>query len=353
MNFCKMNGAGNDFIIIDNRPFGKSESELSKLAAHLCERRMSIGADGLIAIEASQHGGDFRMRFFNSDGSKSEMCGNGARCICRYGYENGLAGEVQHIETDAGAVVGERISKREYRVLMNRPSLIEFDREATIWDTHLGCNRVYKCDYVELGSPGLPHAVLEYKGLRDIMTFAKTEMKTEAGLYSTGERRSGNMIFRPENDERVSHLREIGRAIRNCECFPKGTNVNFYEFTEDGSVFEATFERGVEDFTYACGSGSTSAAIVLALRGKLAGSECAGGECGTGMYKQEMNAVHTARLLMRGGELGVRVELAPEDTDRCAASVERVYLSGPTNMVAVGRITDDELLYNVWQLCNT
>ena len=70
-----MNGAGNDFIIIDNREAGMNESELSALAAHLCERRMSIGADGLIAVETARGSGDFRMRVFNADDSRAEMCG--------------------------------------------------------------------------------------------------------------------------------------------------------------------------------------------------------------------------------------------------------------------------------------
>ena len=138
-----MNGAGNDFIIIDNREAGRSDKELSALAAHLCERRMSIGADGLIAVDTARLGGDFRMRFFNSDGSVGEMCGNGARCICRYGFENGLAGSVQRVETDAGMIEGRRLSPREYRVLMNNPSRVDFDIDVVVHDAHAGCRRVY------------------------------------------------------------------------------------------------------------------------------------------------------------------------------------------------------------------
>lgn len=459
MNFCKMNGAGNDFIIIDNRGAGRSDKELSALAAHLCERRMSIGADGLIAVDTARLGGDFRMRFFNSDGSVGEMCGNGARCICRYGFENGLAGSVQRVETDAGMIEGRRLSPREYRVLMNNPSRVDFDIDVVVHDAHAGCRRVYKCDYVELGNPGLPHAVVEYKGLRELVTHAVSSGKN----FEPGGSASG-FVFRGADEESVSRLRETARAIRHAACFPKGANVNFFEFMEDGRIFEVTFERGVEDFTYACGSGSASCAIVLALRGRLPKCKEPSGESkphtGThadSLYEKDCkccgecensndckgckscsecenckdcadrlsetaaySGLYTVRLLMRGGELRADVELAAEtqnakaaykNTDGTenasaesaenadkestavaetqnasaestavaeiqnakaentmvagvqnantanaemlsgqrhapagrAAHVVRVYLSGPTNMVAAGRITDDDL----------
>ena len=104
MQFWKMNGAGNDFIILNNLQEGLSADCFPALARRLCERRLSIGADGLMVVERPQSGGDYRMLFYNSDGSAGEMCGNGARCICRYGYEIGLAGELQRVETTAGLV---------------------------------------------------------------------------------------------------------------------------------------------------------------------------------------------------------------------------------------------------------
>lgn len=424
MNFCKMNGCGNDFIIIDNRFAGKSEDELSETAKILCERRMSIGADGLIAVETAQQGGDFRMRFFNADGSVGEMCGNGARCICRYGFENGLAGEVQRVETNAGLIMGERISKLEYRVLMNEPSVIEFDAEAVVWDPHAGCRRVYSCDYVELGNPGVPHAVLEFKGLSELVLEEESAERlrcsgadcddraaaAKGGACLTAQsspycasQKSGSQLcwrsagncaddecklpfgaaeaadaivgadegniykngtcppalrFKDANDEGVSHLREVGRALRRADCFPKGANVNFYEFTGGGRIFEVTFERGVEDFTYACGSGSASAAAALALRGRLAPSEPL-----TRMQKDAGEAFgsahYCAQFIMRGGELRVDVELAHEskiaeeeskelvNAENCTAQpparIARIYLSGPTNMVACGTVHDDVL----------
>ena len=112
MKFTKMHGAGNDFIIINNMDGAIPEPRLPALAAGLCAQHRSVGADGLMVVARPFCGGDYRMMFYNSDGSIGEMCGNGARCIARYGYENGLAGETQRIETHAGLVVGQRVTKR-------------------------------------------------------------------------------------------------------------------------------------------------------------------------------------------------------------------------------------------------
>ena len=111
MKFWKMNGAGNDFIVINNIEEQIPVEKFNEIAKTLCERHLSVGADGMMVVETSQIG-DYRMLFYNSDGSMGEMCGNGARCICRYGYENGLAGDVQRVETTAGVVTGERIDNR-------------------------------------------------------------------------------------------------------------------------------------------------------------------------------------------------------------------------------------------------
>ena len=91
MEFTKMQGAGNDFIIINNLAENISVDKLPELVKRLCTRRLSIGADGVMVIVPPEKGGDFAMLFYNADGSLGEMCGNGARCICRYGYEHGLA----------------------------------------------------------------------------------------------------------------------------------------------------------------------------------------------------------------------------------------------------------------------
>ena len=277
MRFWKMNGAGNDFIILNNLEEQLPLEALPQIARTLCERHMSVGADGLMVVEAADQGGDFKMLFFNSDGSVGEMCGNGARCICRYGFENGLAGEAQAVETTAGMVFGRRMDRRLYRVQLNDPAVIRLDRPVEIDGVR------YACSYVELGNPGLPHAVVPYHNLQSA-------------------------------DE--SELRELGRKIRWSPVFPKGANVNFYELTGEDRFFLRTFERGVEDFTYACGTGTGSAAAVLTLNGKVSGRQ--------------------VRADMAGGTLFV-------DVERTGEEITNLYLTGPTNAVCKGDITDDLL----------
>ena len=277
MKFWKMNGAGNDFLILNNLEERLPAEDFPRLARTLCERHLSIGADGFMVVEAPVQGGDYRMLFFNSDGTVGEMCGNGARCICRYGYEAGLAGEVQRVETTAGMVTGERIDRRRYRVRLNDPTTIHLDCPVEVDGV------TYPCAYVELGCPGLPHAAVPFPGLR-------------------------------EADE--GKLRELGRRLRWHPAFPKGANVNFYELTGEDQLYEHTFERGVEDFTYACGTGTGSVVTVLTLQGKVSG--------------------HNVRARMPGGELVIDVE---REGDRIAD----LYLTGPTNIVCKGEITDEEL----------
>ena len=277
MEFWKMNGAGNDFLILNNLTERLSPEVLSRIAQTLCERHLSIGADGLMVVDAPTQGGDYKMLFFNSDGSLGEMCGNGARCICRYGYENGLAGETQVVETTAGIVTGKRISERLYKIRLNDPTIMKLDAGVEVDGIH------YNCAYVELGNPGLPHAVVPYAGLKNA----------------------------DENE-----LRELGRKLRWHKSFPKGANVNFYELTGEDEIYERTFERGVEDFTYACGTGTGSVAAVLTMQGKVSG--------------------RGVRVNMTGGQLVIDVEReGPRITD--------LYLTGPTKIVCKGEVTDEDL----------
>ena len=276
MKFYKYNGAGNDFVIIPNLDGAIKREEYSALARQLCRRRVSVGADGLMLVEPSQKA-DLRMAFYNADGTEGEMCGNGARCICRFGFETGLSGRRQTVETVSGLVHGERLDKRRYRVRLTDPTVIR---------PHLTAEaegRVYDCGYVELGTPGLPHAVVHVPGLR---------------------------AMAPEE------LLPLGRALRYHPAFPKGANVNFFDLESKNHIYERTFERGVEDFTLACGTGTASAAIILALRG--------------------LTDRRGFLADMAGGTLEVDLE---GEGDRIAG----VYLTGPTTVVAAGDIIDEEL----------
>ena len=218
MEVLHMSGAGNDFAVLDAR--GK-QLDFEALSKKLCAQ---FGTDGFLALDVSDVA-DFRLHFYNPDGSRGEMCGNGARCICRYAFDRGLAGEAMTVETDAGLVYGWRLDEKQYRVQLNNPGAVD-----------LQC--LPDAAYVELGNPGIPHSVTEYPDLE----------------WADRER-----------------LLPVFMKFRDCADFPKEVNVNLYRRLSETSVRMLTFERGVEDFTLACGTGSASVAVCLWLKGQLPG----------------------------------------------------------------------------------
>ena len=262
MKFTKMHGAGNDFVIINTLEEKTDLSDIPRLAKTLCSRRTGIGADGLMLAAKAEGDADFKLLFYNSDGSLGEMCGNGARCIARYGFEHGLASKTQRIETTAGLVTGERISKTLYRIRLNDPSIIDLERGG--------------CAYVELGDPGIPHAVL---------------IKDDWDTVSEDE------------------LRTLGKKLRYSPAFPKGSNVSFVRLTGKDEIKAVTYERGVEDFTLACGTGCGSIVTALTLMGLVSGEN--------------------VKVSMPGGELFVTLT-------REGDSVHDVFLTGPTCVVFEG-----------------
>ena len=278
MHFTKMNGAGNDFILLDAIAEPFDEAAAPALARALCDRRRSIGADGLMLVTRAEGDADYRMRFYNSDGSLGEMCGNGARCICRYGFEHGYAGSVQRVETTAGLVTGWRIADDQYRIRLNTPAALELQKPLDV------DGRTYRCSYVELGDPGIPHLAVQTPDL--------------AG-----------------QDEAA--LRQLGRKLRYHPALPKGANVNFYELTGPDTVLDKTYERGVEDFTLACGTGTGAVVTVLTLLGKVSG--------------------RNVRVRMDGGELAV-------DAEAHDGRIENLYLTGPAALVCAGEILDKTIL---------
>lgn len=281
-----MQGAGNDFIIIDNTANEIPYEELSSIAKDICRRRLALGADGMMVVEKPEKGGDFKMIFFNSDGSEGEMCGNGARCIARYGYEHKLAGEVQKIETISGMVKGFRITTRLYEVKLNDISCLKPDIEIE-FDGEEG-KALYEefgnltAHYAEMGNPGLPHAVV----LLD---------------YNRHDREM---------------VRRLGKYLRYYKDFPKGANVNFCNLTAQDTAELLTYERGVEDFTLACGTGSGSTAAVLTSKGLVSGKD--------------------TKLINTGGTLHVSFDDAK---DPCKG----IYLLGPTMVVCEGELIDSDI----------
>ncbi len=271
MRFTKMQGAGNDFVVIENFDGHVKREEYSRLAEKLCTRRFSIGADGLMVLERSQNGGDIRMTFLNSDGSFGEMCGNGARCVTRYALEHGF-GRDGHVtvETTAGMVTGRREASGLFTVRLNDPTVLEPEWEIVINGKHI------LCAYVELGDPGIPHAVVLWEDWEAV----------------------------PEEE-----LRKLGRAIRSYPGFPKGANVTFCRLAGENALVARTFERGVEDFTLACGTGCGSTVAALTARGVVSG--------------------RNTRLSVPGGDLYVSVNNA-------GGKISDILLTGPAVTVAVG-----------------
>ncbi len=252
MKVWYMNGAGNDFAVVDARGLAL---DYTQLALELCKL---TGADGFMAIDNSGVA-DFKLHFYNADGSRGEMCGNGSRCICRFAFEHGIAGENMTIETDAGIVYGKRLSDSQYLVRLNNPGIVDLTRKADV-------------AYIELGTPGVPHAVTEIPGL------------------------TWNMR---------EDLLEKAKGLRYDPAFPKGANVNLFTWLDDTTIRILTFERGVEDYTLACGTGSASTAVVLWLKGLLP----------------------DGRLIVKnpGGDLSVTIE--------GSETVSALWLEGPTEVV--------------------
>lgn len=256
MKFAKMNGAGNDFVILNNMDGSIDPLDYAALAQRLCRLHFGIGADGLMIVEPPKGEGDCRMVFYNNDGSTAEMCGNGARCICRYCHDTGISGETQRIETVAGLVIGRRVDEDRYRIRLNDPT-------APV--------ALAGADYLELGDPGIPHAVLECDLTADRDT-----------------------------------LRERAKALRHAPEYPRGANVNLCAVTGEDTVQLMTFERGVEDFTLACGTGTGATVYALTQRGRVSG--------------------RNVRVLTEGGELSV--EVLPEG----------LFLTGPADWVFTGEL---------------
>ncbi len=237
VKFVKMTGAGNDFIVIDNR-VNQSLSLNVENIKNLCDRKYGIGADGLITISDSDKY-DFTMQYFNSDGSTGSLCGNGARCAIKYVMDSerikGL--NIEFLSNDA-EYSGSVIPVGQYRLNLNSPVDLKLDEEIEAFSYKI------KYDFINTGSP---HVVIDIDSLMNI-------------------KMSDEINFSDLNDFPVYKL---GKEIRhNKNFYPQGANVNFLKFRDD-KIFIRTYERGVEDETLACGTGSVAAAIIGSINHKI------------------------------------------------------------------------------------
>jgi len=223
INFYKMSGSGNDFIIIDNRDNVVEENNLSDFISSVCQRKMSVGADGLILIENAENV-DFKWRFYNSDGSRAEMCGNGARCAARFAYINKIAGPEMSFETDAG-IVSAQVNNGLVKVKLTDSKDLKVDFTIDLEDGSVTVSSI---------NTGVPHVVIAVDSIDDI------------------------------------EVVKLGREIRYHKKFaPAGTNVNFYCPVKEDKIAIRTYERGVEDETLACGTGAVACALVYAYKAKM------------------------------------------------------------------------------------
>lgn len=216
IQFTKMSGSGNDFIIIDNRVPVIDDAKKVDFVRRVCDRRMSIGADGVIFVENSDKA-DIKWDFYNDDGSTPDMCGNGGRCVARYAVENKIASAELTLETLAG-IISAKVGGANVRIKLTSPENLQQDIAVSLNGAQ------YQIDSL---NTGVPHAI----------------------IYS-------------DNIEAVN-VKEAGHGIRFHQAFaPDGTNVNFVQKVGDRALKVRTYERGVEDETLACGTGVVASALL-------------------------------------------------------------------------------------------
>ena len=218
--FFKMTGGGNDFVVMDNRDESLPK-DYSALAAQLCDRKFSIGADGLLVLEKNEES-DFRMIYYNQDGSRAAMCGNGGRCIARFAHIQKAAQSKMKFMTDAGLVTAE-VEKDYVRLGMSVPKDLSLDFSLKLEDREFNLSSI---------NTGVPHAVVLVSDLEKI------------------------------------NVEELGKAIRAHKDFaPAGTNVNFVTHKDKNDLVVRTYERGVEGETLACGTGAVASSLICAAKG--------------------------------------------------------------------------------------
>ncbi|MBL9142418.1 MAG: diaminopimelate epimerase [Verrucomicrobiaceae bacterium] len=216
LRFWKMNGAGNDFVMLDNRSlaFSLSKDQIERL----CDRHRGIGADGLLMVEPATDGGDFKMRYYNADGGEAEMCGNGARCFGRFVnflHDDKLTSI--RFETLAGMISAE-FEAGQVRINMSAPHGLRLNDSLPVAGEQLTVHSL---------NTGVPHAVVFADDLDNV------------------------------------DVRKLGAGLRYHEAFkPKGTNANFVKVLAPNSIAIRTYERGVEDETLACGTGMVACALI-------------------------------------------------------------------------------------------
>ncbi len=273
LEFTKMSGNGNDFIVIDNRFYNFSAEELSDLARRFCPRRTGIGADGILAYmlpDASTH--HYRMKYYNADGSLGTMCGNGARCLARFARKAGVTDETMQFESDAGvyAATAGPNDDDPVRIYVQPPQDLTLE----------------KLTHPQLEAPA--HYI--WTGTEHLIVF--TQSLDEAPVVT------------------------LGRSLRHDAALaPNGANINFVAVDQPGAhdapahLSVRTYEKGVEDETLACGTGAMASAIIAKKAGLIEAT--------------------TVQVQMAGGMLGVGFS-------ETADGIENLYLEGAVETIYRG-----------------
>lgn len=269
--FYKYQGTGNDFILIDQRQKTYLKKTDTPLIHRLCDRRFGVGADGVMFLE-NKDGYDFEMVYFNADGSESSMCGNGGRCLTAFAHSLGVFKD----KCRFWAIDGEHEA-----VVKKAPTSAPLGKSLWVELKMIDVKNIEIGNDYFLMNTGSPHYVVFVEDLTDIDVY------------------------------------ENGRAIRYSERFAKeGVNVNFVEIqTQDPTkqgIEVATYERGVEDETFSCGTGVTAAALAFHLK---------------------KGASHSVPITTKGGQLAVKFQKNTE-----GGTFENIWLCGPATQVFKGTI---------------
>jgi len=278
--FAKVSGTGNDFIIIDHRQPFISETDQPEFARLVCRRRFSVGADGLILIENSETA-DFRWQFYNGDGSRAEMCGNGARCAARFAYEKDIAPTAMRFETDAGEIEAFVLmtSGESVKIRLTGPEDLRLNIPLSIGNVEQQLHFI---------NTGVPHTVV---------------LVNDAGMVPVAD---------------------WGREIRFHETFqPAGTNANFTQVLPGDTLMVRTYERGVEGETMACGTGAVASALIAAL----------------------LEQAHPpVTVITSGGEqLTIHFSITGEGSNRHLDLEAGIFLEGPAHNIYEGQMGPDAL----------
>jgi len=279
--FVKMSGTGNDFIIIDHRTPIIAEPDQSDFARLVCRRKFSAGADGLILIENSETA-DFRWQFYNADGSRAEMCGNGARCAARFAFENKIAPAAMRFATTAGEIEATVLGEKgeSVKIRLTAPEDLRLNIPMTLGNIEQTLHFI---------NTGVPHTVVLV------------------------------------NDAGGVPVADWGRLIRFHETFqPAGTNANFAQVVSNDTLMVRTYERGVEGETMACGTGAVASALVVALL--------------------EQADPPVTVITSGGEELTIHFSITGDENGRKLDLEAGIFLEGPAHVIYEGQLGPDGLL---------